>query len=217
MPDLSWNRRVWSDYSWPQHGEEWSAEMAVYCGVTPEHWKNSVAREFLIPHLRKDKAVLEIGAGHGRWSEIIIPRSGEVWLFDLNPSCREFLRKNFGGKGVFVPDCDGKTLRRGRVDGGEWVDFIWSFDTFVHIEEPETRSYAREFARLMKRQTMGVIHHAGNPTAEQRARGCRSQVTARQFEKILGEAGLVVIRQTDSWGECNVKLAGDVVTVFVKP
>lgn len=242
MPSLDWNRRVWSDYAWPQHGEEWSAEMAVASGMTPDAWKDSVVREFLIPHLRKDKVVLEIGPGHGRWSKIIVPRSEHVYLVDLNRSCLDFLRELFKDcdhVALAVPNCEGGVFADyGVLSHMDWspakapakpvggiieirdesIDFVFSFDTFVHIEEPETRAYIKEFARVLKRQTMSVIHHAGNPTAEQRARGCRSQVTQKLLSKILVENGLVVIRQTDTWGEkSNVKLNSDCVTVFIKP
>jgi hypothetical protein len=64
---------------------------------------------------------------------------------------------------------------------------------------------------------MGVIHHVGNPTPEQRQSGARSKVSGRQFGDILREAGFFVIRQTDEWAGGNLKLTGDVISVFVKP
>lgn len=212
MPDLLWNHLVWTGYGWPQHGEEWTVEMAAFCGMTPEVWKASVVREFIVPHLRKDKSVLEVGPGHGRWSAEILPRVNYTFLVDLNPACTAYCNerfKEFKDKACLTND--GSSLS-GLIQDG-CIDFIFSFDTFVHIEEPETRAYIKEFARVVKRQTMSVIHHAGNPTPEQRARGCRSQVTAKMFSKILTENGLVVIRQTDTL----VTMNNDCITVFVKP
>lgn len=237
MPDLAWNRKVWTDYAWPAHGEEWSSGMAAACGMTPEAWKDAVVREFLTPHLGPEKAVIEIGPGHGRWSQIIVPRCKYSVLVDLNRSCLDYLREFFKDRdhvALAVPNCEGGVFSDyGVLERMDWspakpkgervggiigilansIDFIFSFDTFVHIEEPETRAYIKDFARVLKRQTMSVIHHAGNPTAEQRARGCRSQVTAGRFAKILVENGLVVIRQTDTL----VTINNDCITVFVKP
>lgn len=235
MPDLLWNHLVWTGYGWPQHGEEWTVEMAAFCGMTPEVWKASVVREFIVPHLRKDKSALEIGCGHGRWSTEIASRVNRFIGIDLNESCVEYcknlLRENLANRfknGVGVGEqrhgfsgFDGRYSSGFYVNGGsdlscvgkDCFDFIFSFDTFVHIEELETRAYIKEFDRVLKRQTMSVIHHAGNPTPEQRARGCRSQVTAKMFSKILTENGLVVIRQTDTL----VTMNNDCITVFVKP
>jgi ubiquinone/menaquinone biosynthesis C-methylase UbiE len=189
--------------------------MAASCGVTPEAWKASIVRTFITANVKPSTVALEIGLGHGRWSIEIAPRVRQLIAVDLAQSCIEFCRKRLKDRtnvAYFVND--GKSLPEAATAS---IDFIFSFDTFVHIEEPETRSYAKEFARVLKRQALGVIHHAGNPTPAQRAKGCRSQVTAAQFAKILTENGLVVIRQTDSWDGGDVKMAADVVTVFVKP
>jgi hypothetical protein len=48
----------------------------------------------------------------------------------------------------------------------------------------------------------------------------RSAVTTRMFSEILAKNSLHVIRQTDQWGDnnaCNVKLSGDMITVFARP
>jgi ubiquinone/menaquinone biosynthesis C-methylase UbiE len=159
---------------------------------------------------------LEIGPGHGRWSTLIAGRvcGGALHLVDISPSCIEHCRRKIIQSHVHYIVNDGKSLHG--IDT-EHVDFIWSFDTFVHIEEPETRAYAREFSRVLKRHAMGVIHHPGSPTPEQRQGGMRSLVTAGLFRQILEENGLHAIRQTDSWGEkCSVKCAGDMITVFAK-
>jgi cyclopropane fatty-acyl-phospholipid synthase-like methyltransferase len=96
------------------------------------------------------------------------------------------------------------------------VDFVWSFDTFVHIDEAELRSYVKEIYRVMKRHSSGCIHHPDKP--DNKLSGARSAVTAKMFHKIFSDAGFFVIRQVDSWGSgCNVKLCGDMISVFVKP
>lgn len=257
MPDLSWNKKVWDkSYGWPAHGDEWT-QFAEACGVPYEKWKDSLARTFLIPNLKPDSSVIEIGPGHGRWTEIIAPRSKELFVVDISESCIEFCKKRFSKYSHISYGLNGTTGTGGELagaqlacamkmwhknaeglilgghhyppdqDGGNWsfsfkaaknyCDFIWSFDTFVHIEEPEIRAYAREFHRVMKPQSMGAIHHTGTPTAEQRQNGARSQVGLRQFGAILSEAGLHVIRQTDEWNGGNLKMSGDVITVFARP
>jgi cyclopropane fatty-acyl-phospholipid synthase-like methyltransferase len=225
MPSLGWNLKLWDqDYPWSADGDEWT-QQAEFCGVPYEKWKDSLARTFLIPHLAEKKVVVEIGPGHGRWSKMIAGRvcGGALYLVDISPSCLEFCQKQIIQYHVAYVLNDGKSLsgtcgnKHHRIDDN-YVDFIWSFDTFVHIEEPETRSYIKEFSRVLKRQAMGVIHHSGSPTPEQRANGARSLVTGGLWKNILAENGLVVIRQTDEWGEgCNLKLTGDAITVFVKP
>lgn len=218
MPDISWNLKVWDKaYAWIKDGDEWS-EQAEACNVPYEKWKDQLARTFLIPNLRPDFTVLEIGPGHGRWSALIphrIPR-GILHLVDLSPSCIEFCKKRLAGhQNVIYHVGDGKSLSTLETSS---VDFVWSFDVFVHIEEPELRGYARDLHRVMKPQSMGVIHHPGSPTPQQRQNGMRSLLDSRKFATILAENSLHVIRQANEWGEgCNFKLTGDAVTAFARP
>lgn len=218
MPTLEWNKAVWDkSYDWRLHGEEWD-DFARYCGVPYEKWKDSLARTFLIANLRQSSEVLEIGPGHGRWSALLPNRipAGNLHLVDLSPNCIEYCRKRLEShRNVKYHVNDGRTLA---AIEDKSIDFVWSFDSFVHIEEPEVRSYAKEFYRVMKPQSMGVIHHPGNPTEQQRQNGCRSQVDSRKFSSILADNGLHVIRQISEWGNgCNLALTGDAITVFARP
>lgn len=217
MPSLEWNLRLWDkDYPWVNNGEEWS-DMAVYCGVPYEMWKDRLARTFIVPNIRQESTVLEIGPGHGRWSALIPHRAlkGTVHLVDLSSSCIEYCKKRFSQyTNIQYHVTDGVSLR---PISDRSVDFCFSIDVFVHVEEPETRSYIKEFARVLRPTGMGVIHHPGNPTPEQRAAGCRSLVTSAKWKNLLTEAGLHVIRQADSWDGGNVKLQNDMLSIFVKP
>lgn len=214
---VEWNKQVWDSYTWQKDGDEWDS-FAQHARVPYEKWKDSLTRSFLIPYLGNGKIVVEIGPGHGRWSEMIAPRikGGKLHLVDVTPKVIEYLKTKLKAEGsqldLFVND--GKTIPQ--VEAGS-VDFIWSFDTFVHIEELECRSYAREFARVLKRTGMGVIHHPGNPTPEQRRNGCRSQMTTQKWKDILRQNNLHVVRQMDSWDGGNVKLNNDMITMFVRP
>lgn len=218
MPDISWNLKVWDKaYAWTQDGDEW-CQQAEACGVPYEKWKDQLARTFLIPNLHPDSTVLEIGPGHGRWSALIphrIPK-GILHLVDLSPSCIEFCKKRLvEHQNVIYHVNDGKSLSMLEASS---IDFVWTFDTFVHIEEPEVRTYARDLHRVMNPQSMGVIHHPGSSTPEQRQHGMRSLLDSRKFATILAENSLHVIRQTSEWGNgCNMKLTGDIITVFARP
>ncbi len=217
MPTVDWNRKVWGGgYAWSKDGDEWD-DSARYCGIPYDSWKDQLRRTFIVPHVRPQSEALEIGPGHGRWSVLIAPKVRHLQLVDLNPSCIDFCRTRLinDHQNVNYHVNDGRTL--GMLPDG-WMDFVWSFDTFVHIDEPEVRSYAKELHRVMKAQAIGVIHHPGSATPEQRRNGCRSDLDGKKFSAILSENGLHVIRQTGEWGVgCNMALTGDLLTVFARP
>ncbi len=214
---VDWNRSVWSSYAWPEDGDEWK-EFAAFSGVPYTAWKDSLAQTFLYPYLEPAKSVLELGAGHGRWSREIAKRlkpGASLALVDVTPGCVDFLKKAFeGSPSVQAHLNDGRTLP---MIPPSSQDFVFSFDALVHVEEPEFRSYARELRRVMMSKGLGVLHHPGNPNAEQKAKGCRSSLTAQAVRKILTEERFMVLRQADAWDGGNVKGAGDMITVFIKP
>lgn len=190
--------------------------MASFCGVPYELWKDQLRRTFIVPYIRPESVALEIGPGHGRWSVLLQPKVAMLHLVDLSPSCIDYCKKRLAQHAnVKYHVNDGKSLSMLEASS---IDFAWAFDTFVHVEEPEVRAYAKEFRRVMKPQSMGVIHHPGNPTSEQRRNGCRSQLNSKKFAAILAENSLHVIRQTSEWGSgCNMALTGDALTVFARP
>lgn len=218
MPSLEWNLQLWDrDFRWDSvaHGDGWS-EMALFCGVPYETWKDQLRRTFIVPFVNPKTVALEIGPGHGRWSLLLEPKVASLHLVDLSSSCIEFCKKRLAeSKKVSYHVNDGKSLSMLEAAS---IDFVWSFDSFVHIEEPEVRAYARELRRVMKPQSLGVIHHPGNPTPEQRKNGMRSALDSRKFGAILAENSLHVIRQTSEWGSgCNMALTGDAITVLARP
>lgn len=216
MPTTDWNLKVWDkSYAWSKDGDEWD-DFARHNGIPYEIWKDQLRRAFIVPFVNPSTIALEIGPGHGRWSVLLEPKVASLHLVDLSSSCIEFCKKRLAeSKKVSYHVNDGKSLPMIQAAS---VDFVWSFDTFVHIEEPEVRAYARELRRVMRPQSMGVIHHPGNPTLEQRRNGMRSLLDSRKFATILAENSLHVIRQTSTWGNgCNMALTGDALTVFARP
>lgn len=216
MPTLDWNLKVWDQaYSWDKDGDEWS-QQAEFCGVPYDRWKDELRRTFIVPYIRPESTMLEIGPGHGRWSCMLPSKVSRLHVVDLSPACIEFCKKRLiEHKNVSYHVTDGRNVSM--IDTAS-IDFVWSFDTFVHIEEPEVRSYAKDLKRAMKPQAMGVIHHPGSPTPAQRQNGMRSLLDARKFADILSDNGLHVIRQTSEWGVgCNMKMTGDILTVFARP
>jgi SAM-dependent methyltransferase len=106
------------------------------------------------------------------------------------------------------------------------IDFIWSFDSFVHMDAPVIRGFLSEFGRVLAPGGTAVIHHAAKPRwvlalrpvtgrlgkpgqvvqrllVQHRLRGdgFRSDVSAAMVAQWAARAGLRVREQTDRWGD----------------
>ncbi|MEM1181705.1 MAG: class I SAM-dependent methyltransferase [Acidobacteriota bacterium] len=237
------NLRVWdSEYHWSHDGDEWDGQARV-CGQPYDAWKRSVVETFLVPNLAASSRVLEIGPGHGRWSKEIVDRCGELILVDLSPSCLEHCRELFKGrKDVSYQVTDGASLPN---VASESIDFLWSYDVFVHMEPGVVASYLTEAQRVLKPDGRAIVHHAGRrgallplrflrrfgqagtalydrlslgPTASDG--GWRSDVSRSLFQRLAKRSGLKVDEQIDRWGpsgEFGVPRYRDAVTLLSKP
>jgi ubiquinone/menaquinone biosynthesis C-methylase UbiE len=153
------NKNIWNDkHGWEKDGDEWNGQ-AIRCNVPYEYWKQSLFQTLILPNIRKNDTVLEIGAGHGRWSTFLVKTAKSIILLDLSPNCIDFCKKLFVNQSniKYIVN-DGKTLAD--VEDSK-VDFIWSYDTFVHIEKSVIDSYMQEIFRVLKSGGRAIIHHPG--------------------------------------------------------
>jgi len=244
MPSTDWNKTWDKSYDWSQGGDEWTGQ-AEYCGQPYEEWKRALLETFVAPNLEPDSVALEVAPGRGRWTEFLVQHAAKVHLFDLNESCIEACRQRFAGAD-HVTYCvnDGASLP-GVAD--ESVDFVWSYDSFVHMEADTIAAYLGEFSRVLRPGGRAVIHHAGRRHAMLplgfmlrlgslsryvykllsmkrdtmgRPDGKRSVVSRELFAQLASGAGLQVQSQVDSWGDqgqYTCKRFNDFVTSMQKP
>lgn len=199
------NRAIWQSWDWSRRGEEWDDT------AQPEEWRASLIEHVLLPNLGAGGAVLEIGPGAGRWSQVLQQNADHLVLVDVAERVLDLCRERFAGAtNVDYVLTHGATLP-GVADGS--IDFIWSFDAFVHIAPLDIASYLAEIARVLKPGGGAVIHHAGR---FQRGSGWRSPMTGALFARLAEQRGMSVAQQFDSWGDgrFGVRTNQDVVTVL---
>jgi len=208
------NLRRWDeDHHWPRHGDEWNRQAAA-CGMDYGAWKLSMVEHLIAPYAGADKSVLEIAPGHGRWTEHLVPRFGRVVAVDLSPSCIDYCRKRFAdARNVDYFVTDGTSLPQVAVD------FVWSFDAFVHMDRGVIGAYLREIARVLKQGGTAILHHANVADlaghVQDDAEGWRAPMTAALFAQLAQDAGLAVEDQFVYWDaqkKIGVPRLGDRIT-----
>lgn len=208
------NRR-WNDADWSQGGEEWTEAVRAQRGQDPQEWKATLIRELMDPYCPRGGVGLEIGPGAGRWSEPLAERCGRLILADLNERCLELCRERFKHSPkveYYQVLADGTSFLREQDFAGQSVDFVWSYDVFVHINMRDFDEYLREFARLLAPGRYGVIHHAGT-YARGKREATRSFVDGPVVARLVDKHGLELVSQS---GELT-HMPGDLITLFRKP
>jgi len=101
--------------------------------------------------------ILEIGPGAGRWSEILLNRAKHLTVADISEKCLNICKDRFDSTKI-----DFKLITN-FLDFMEnnSVDFIWSYDVFVHINPIDIEKYLIDFKRILKPNGYAVIHHSG--------------------------------------------------------
>lgn len=241
MPSLEENKFWDTQYSWIQDGDEWS-NLAAHCKKPYEEWKNSIAKHFIVENINQDSNILEISPGHGRWTKFLLDKYNNLILVDLSPKCIEFCEREFSDfENVQCYANDGKTLDFIKSNS---IDFIWSFDSFVHMEKDVITSYFKEFSRVLKKGGIAIIHHSGRKNIALPFKflkkfgkygkkayqvmtmdrihgddGWRADISKDLIKRIAEKNDLHVEYQINSWGKNNeyhIKLFNDFISKMVK-
>jgi ubiquinone/menaquinone biosynthesis C-methylase UbiE len=206
VPDLTEIRATWNSPSgWLAQGDEWSGPWG---GTVPLWWGTLMPR---IHSFVPTGTILEIGPGHGRWSQFLKDLCDTLVLVDVAENCIEACRARFAeASNIRYHVGDGHSLDM--LDDNS-IDFAFSFDSLVHAEADALTAYARELARVLKADGVGFLHHS-NMGAYRRA-AARARRVPERIRRRLTRHGLLVNvyawraeSTTAEWFAATAKSAG---------
>jgi SAM-dependent methyltransferase len=153
MPSVKENLAIWGKNSnWSQAGDEWSGAW----GGSRKQWERTIFPR--IDQYLPVKVALEIAPGFGRWTEFLRSHCERLIAVDLNSNCIEMCKKRFAGDaGLSFYVNDGRSLP---AVADSSVDFAFSFDSLVHVEEDVIDAYLAELARVLTPTGIAFIHHS---------------------------------------------------------
>jgi SAM-dependent methyltransferase len=139
-------------YDWKDAGEEWSEPW----GSSAAQWSGTILPR--IQDCLPAATILEIAPGFGRWTHYLKDYCRELWAVDASGECIEACRRRFAAEShvrCFLND--GRSLSM--IPDGS-VDFVFSFDSFVHLRRELVEAYLSELGRTLKIGAKGFIHHS---------------------------------------------------------
>jgi SAM-dependent methyltransferase len=189
-----------TDYEWIAAGEEWS-----------EPWGGSAAQWFgsILPRIHAAlpaETIVEIGSGFGRWSHYLRQHCKHLHLVDPDPQCMEACRRRFGEDASLSYDLNRDDSLAMVPDGS--VDFVFSFDSLVHVRRQTIQTYLSQLGAKLKPDGLAFIHHSNLGEYEgsllRRARKGKiraadhqrdPEMTANLFRELAEQTGLKVVSQ----------------------
>jgi ubiquinone/menaquinone biosynthesis C-methylase UbiE len=152
MPDTAQNIEKWNSFEWRQGGDEWSE----WWGGPKAQWRATV-----YPRIRAflpAKTLVEIAPGYGRWTQFLRDHCEKLIGVDISEECVRGSRERCRGDDrLRFHVTDGKTLV-GVADRS--ADFVFSFDSLVHVEQDVMAAYLAEIARVLTPGGVAVLHHS---------------------------------------------------------
>ena len=205
------NKKLWNDYyDWSNSGEEWTQEVKKYKGIDPKKWKDELVKNMMQKYLTKDSTILEIGPGGGRWTSILKEISNNLILADISPKCLDICKERFA---------DSEHIKYNLIENDlsfiedSSIDYIWSYDVFVHINPSIIKKYVEEFQRILKPNGIAIIHHSGKYADYNNPKeGWRAFFGKDEFLKLINDNSLKMSEQNIDLSH----LPGDVISVFTK-
>jgi hypothetical protein len=203
-------QRHWNnDGAFSKEGHEWSSRF----GSTENLW-NTLLKEKVQKYCTGKG--LEIAPGEGRITEYLIRECESLTLLELNSNPLSKCLLKFGNKinGYYVND--GKSIPPIFED---YFDFIFSFDSFVHVHQNVFFDYIKDMGISLKSGGFGVIHHGWLMNGSDNSfenRGGRANLNLNELYCTLDENGFDLIKSE----ECVVSVwfddLKDLITIFKK-
>jgi hypothetical protein len=139
-------------YDWKDAGEEWSEPW----GTSAAQWSGAI-----LPRIRDclpTGTILEIAPGFGRWTHYLKDYCQQLWIVDRVEKCIEACRRRFAADShVRCYLNDGCSLS---MFPDASIDFVFSFDSFVHMKREVVEAYLCELGTKLKPGGKGFVHHS---------------------------------------------------------
>ena len=153
MPTVDDNKKIWDgDYQWTNRGDEWS----VAWGGPYMQWYGAI-----LPRIHRylpTGNILEIACGYGRWTQFLKDVCKNIVAIDLSEECIDACRQRFSNcSHIDYHVNDGKSLQ---MIPDASIDFVFSFDSLVHADEPILDAYLSQLPRILKSEGAAFIHHS---------------------------------------------------------
>lgn len=195
---------VWGDENnWSANGDEWS----IHFGSTKK--LHEIILQKIENYLKGN--VLEIAPGFGRMTKLLLSKDIILDIVDLNSNCIEKCQKMFGTKINSYTINNGFSLNF----SSDNYDFIFSYDSFVHMSPDVIESYIKDMSKILKVGGYAFIHHSfftGSDKPRNNIAG-RSNMSPDVFRQLVNNNDMSIVSQENFRTSSQIN---DTITIFKK-
>jgi SAM-dependent methyltransferase len=168
----------------PLYGLEWGDPEA-----TPA--LRFVRENYVLPYVNAARIAVEIGPGGGRWTRYLLGFR-HLYVVDFYPELLQELRRNFNKPNMTFIRNHGSDFP-GVPEGS--VDFVFSFDCFVHLDAPLIEAYLKNIRQILMPGGNVVIHYSDKTKAMARLNPAFSENTPERMRQMVLDAGFRILAE----------------------
>jgi ubiquinone/menaquinone biosynthesis C-methylase UbiE len=163
-----------------------------------------VRDRWTIPYVRESDVGLEIGPGGGRWTQYLLG-FGHLYVVDYYDELLATLRKRFHRPNMTFVKNQGTNFPGVPTAS---VDFIYSFGTFVHLDQPLIEAYLDNMRTILKPGGNIVLHYSDMTKIMARENRGFSDNDPVRMRAMVAEAGFCVVEEdlTTLWHSSLIRL-----------
>lgn len=165
--NINYNKSLWNSYA-----QRWSKETAwvekegvqdkeSYLEFLGDEWGTkedvlTIIDEFIKPYVSSHSHALEIGVGGGRIADKVAPLVKTLDVSDIAITMLENAKKALSmHTNITYFPLNGTSLHLWEDAS---IDFVYSFDVFVHLDLHTMWRYFQEISRILKPNALAFIH-----------------------------------------------------------
>ncbi|MBW7908275.1 MAG: class I SAM-dependent methyltransferase [Kiritimatiellae bacterium] len=118
-------------------------------------WGKPEWAKYIVPHLRDNMTICEIGPGVGRWTKHVIDKSKKLYLVDYSKVVCDYWRAKGDPRIEVIQSLN---TRLPQIPEGS-IDLFMSFDVFVHMDIEIVYGYLEEAFRILKPSGIALIDY----------------------------------------------------------
>jgi ubiquinone/menaquinone biosynthesis C-methylase UbiE len=152
---------------------------------------SKVIKNYISPYVTAETVALEIGSGGGRWTKYLL-NSKEIIIVELNPEFFSYLKNRFKDN---ISKFNFYKTSGYELDGikTNYVDYIFTFGTFVHIDPEGIFSYLEHIKRVLKPKAIAVIQYSDKTKIRGRMAKTFSDMNPKKMEEFVSQYSFKIL------------------------
>ena len=156
-----------------------------------------IKKHYVMPYVSAEKTGLEIGPGGGRWTQYLTAMK-RLYVVDYYEEMLAEFARTFKAPNIIAIRNNGSDFPG--VPDNE-VDFLMSFDVFVHLDAALVKSYLNNMKRILKKDAVVFLHYSDKSKIMAKINEGFAEMTPKLMRRLVKQAGYEIFEEdtTTMW------------------